>query len=235
MLVRCIDEEDLGFKAAKVFVEQFHLAIKKHGQFNVLLSGGKTPLSAYKNLCTPYFSNQIFWEKVNIFWGDERCVGPYDKRSNYLMAFQNFLSFVPISRSQIYPIDNYSDPKSSATEYEKLLKTFFQSSGGGFDLAFLGLGVDGHTASLFPGDETINEKEHWVKVVKRKSESFFRITLTLPIINRSHMIVFLVTGYEKSQILKKVLHPTNARTFLPAQKIHAMGELLWLVDDSALA
>lgn len=216
--------------AAKIFVEQSHRAIKLTGRFSVLLSGGNTPMATYECLAKDPFKNQVDWSKVNIFWGDERCVEPTDPRSNYLMASESLLSHVSIPPSQIYPMFCSKDPYEAAISYEKLLKNYFGLSLPCFDLTFLGLGEDGHIASLFPESEVLKEKEHWVRVVKNESDNFLRLTLTLPILNRSKIIVFLVTGEKKKQILEKVLAHESTDQF-PAQLIQPInGKLIWLVD-----
>ncbi|MGZ3788187.1 MAG: 6-phosphogluconolactonase [Bacteriovorax sp.] len=233
MLVHCPNENFLALAAAKLFVEQFHRAVNLSGHFDVVLSGGSTPRRTYEYLATDQFKKQVDWSKINIFWGDERCVELSDPRSNYLMAHESLLSHVPIPTSQIHPMFCSKDPHESAVRYEKLLRNHFKKSLPCFDLAFLGLGGDGHIASLFPFSSALNEKGHWVTAVQKENEHFARITLTLPIFNLAKMIVFLVAGKEKSEILQKVLTINRSSTKLPAQLIQPInGKLLWLVDSS---
>lgn len=235
MLVQYPNEKLLALAAARIFVEQFNEAVNLTGRFNVLLSGGNTPRLTYECLATEAFRNLVDWSKINIFWGDERCVELDDQRSNYLMAYEALLSHVPIPASQIHPIICTQDPNETAISYEQLLRNYFGNSLHGFDLAFLGLGTDGHVASLFPASAALNEKERWVMTAQKSDEQFARITLTLPIINLSKKIVFLVNKKEKSEILKKALEENKYSIKLPAQLIQPInGELIWLVDSQLI-
>ncbi|MBC7537355.1 MAG: 6-phosphogluconolactonase [Bacteriovorax sp.] len=231
VLVHYPDEEALALAAAEIFVEQFKLAINRSGRFTVLLSGGGTPKLTYEHLAREPFKNKIDWSMVNIFWGDERCVEKNDPLSNYLMASEAFLSHLPIPVQQIHPIICNKDPHVSAGRYEELLKEYFKPSPPSFDLVFLGLGLDGHVASLFPQTQTLEENKRWVIVVQKEREDFARITLTLPILNLAKVIVFLVSGAEKNEILHKVLSQEEPSAILPARQIKPVaGKLYWLVD-----
>jgi 6-phosphogluconolactonase len=231
VLVHYPDVEALALAAAEIFVEQFNMAINRSGHFTVLLSGGGTPKLTYEHLAREPFKSQIDWSLVNLFWGDERCVELNDPLSNYLMASKALLSHLPIPLQQIHPIICYKDPHVSADRYEALLKEFFKGSPPSFDLVFLGLGLDGHTASLFPHIQVLEENKKWVIVVQNECEDFARITLTLPILNLAKVIVFLVSGEEKAEILQKVLSQEEPLSILPARLIKPVaGKLYWLVD-----
>jgi 6-phosphogluconolactonase len=231
VLVHYPDKEALALAAADIFFEQFKIAIDRSGRFTVLLSGGNTPKLMYKLLAQEPFKTQIDWSLVNIFWGDERCVESNDPLSNYLMASETFLSHLPIPVQQIHPILCHKDPQASADCYEALLKDYFKRSPPSFDLVFLGFGLDGHTASLFPQTQVLEENKKWVMMVQKEGEDFARITLTLPILNLAKTIVFLVSGEEKAEILQKVLSQEEPLTIIPARLINPVaGKLYWLVD-----
>ncbi|MDD4974569.1 MAG: 6-phosphogluconolactonase [Bacteriovorax sp.] len=233
MLVRYPNEEALAIAAAKIFIEQFHKAINRSGRFNVLLSGGATPRRTYEYLAEEPFKDQVDWSRVDFFWGDERCVDSNDPLSNYLMVNEALLSHIAIPANQIHPILCSQNPHKSAILYENTLRKYFSHSKPSFDLVFLGLGVDGHIASLFPQASALKERERWFIAVQKETEDFARITVTLPILNLAQLIVFLVTNEEKSKILEKVLSQEEPSTTLPARLIQPInGKLFWLVDAS---
>lgn len=230
----CSDLESLAQAAAEIFVEQSKIAIIQSKRFSVVLSGGNTPLRTYELLGKEPYRSQVDWSRVYIFWGDERCVPPSDARSNYGMAYRSFLSHVPIPTHQIHPILCTRDPEKVATQYQTLLTEYFASLIPSFDLVFLGLGKDGHTASLFPDSSALNEKVRWVTHVQNAADNFARITLTSQLLNQAQLVVFLVTGQEKAVILKEVLAPIEPSHPLPARSIHPIdGKVIWLVDSSA--
>ena len=235
MLVHYPSEEALAYGAAKLFVEQFQLAVHRSGRFSVLLSGGNTPRRTYELLSISPFKDQVDWSLIDIFWGDERCVDPKDFRSNYLMAYEALLSHVSIPKEQIHPIYCNENPQKSAEDYEALLRKYFVGSSPRFDFVFLGLGVDGHIASLFPQSLALKEKKYWVMSEKKDNDNFARISLTLQVLNLAKVIVVLVTTNEKAQIFKKILSDKKETFLLPAQMIEPVnGKLYWLVDSSAL-
>ncbi len=227
-------EEALAHAAAKVFVLQYRVATTQSGRFSVVLSGGLTPILTYQLLATSMFSCQIDWTKVHVFWGDERCVPQSDYRSNFRIAHDNFLSRVSIPPSHIHPMFNDQNPSQSAREYELVLTRYFDDCQPCFDLVFLGLGADGHTASLFPGSAAIEASSSWVAVVQNKQETFARITLSAELLNQTKVALFLVVGQEKASILREVLGPVDPNHMIPARLIQpAQGQLLWFVDASA--
>lgn len=226
--------EALSQAAAGMVVERCTLAIKAHSRFSIVLSGGSTPQRTYELLGSPPYRDQIAWEKVHVFWGDERCVPLDDPRSNAKMANEVLLDKVPVPLHQIHPIVCSGDPSKTAKDYEDLLKAFFQDQPPRFDLILLGLGPDGHTASLFPGTPVLKEDERWVADVYVPGQDFHRITLTVPIVNSAAAAAFLVAGSDKAHALYEVRKgATNPERF-PAQLISPVdGELFWLVDNEA--
>lgn len=222
----------LAQKATTLFHQTAKESIDRRGRFVVAISGGTTPGRMYRMLAEEPYSLAIPWDKTYIFWVDERCVPENDPASNYGSAKKDFLNRVPIPKTQLYPMPGELPPKQGAQKYQKALIDFFHLEDGRlptFDLIFLGMGTDGHTASLFPGHRTVDEKEKMVVAVKGGDPNVNRLTLTLPVLNRARQIVFLISGKEKAATLKTVFENHQAR--LPAQKIHALDkELTWLLD-----
>jgi 6-phosphogluconolactonase len=230
------DYENLSRAAAKLFLERVMRASQAGTHFRVVLSGGSTPKRTYELLAEPPFRDQVPWNLVQVFWGDERCVPLDDLRSNARMAFQILLDKVPIPSEQIHPISCASNPERSAQEYETLLKGFFADQPPRFDLIFLGLGENGHTASLFPRTQVLKEVQRWVAQVYVREQDLYRVTLTAPVINQAAAVVFLVAGSEKAQVLYEVREGSFEPERLPAQLIRPQdGELLWFVDREAAA
>jgi 6-phosphogluconolactonase len=224
----------LSRAAAELFAAEAHQAIKTRGRFTVLLSGGETPRTTYELLARAPFRDRIPWSKVHIFWGDERYVVPGDPRSNAQMAHRALLDHVPVPAEHIHPIPYGPTPRESAGAYETLLRTFFAGGPARFDLVFLGLGVNGHTASLFPGTAAVSEREHWVTEVYVAEQNLHRVTLTAPIINRAALVVFVVAGGDKAAIVREVLEGTPDPNRIPARLIKpAPGRLIWLLDRDA--
>jgi 6-phosphogluconolactonase len=228
------DSQSLARAAAYHFVECAQQAINEHGSFAVALAGGSTPQAAYETLATVEFASTILWEKVHVFWGDERCVAPNHENSNYRMAFEVLLRHSPIPVKQIYRMEGELDPKEAAQNYEVRLRAFFGQKVPRFDLILLGLGPDGHTASLFPGSKASEEKKHWVAANYVRRLSAWRLTMTAPLINQAANVTFLVSGEAKAEILRRVLAGRYSPEDLPAQMIRPdRGQLRWLVDAGA--
>jgi 6-phosphogluconolactonase len=227
------DLEALSRAAAELFAQRAARAASEGGRFSVALAGGNTPRRTYELLAEPPFRDRVPWQKAHVFWGDERCVPADDPRSNAGMARQALLDRVPIPPVQIHPIDCTQLPADAAARYEDLLHQFFGPSPR-FDLILLGLGENGHTASLFPAAPALREYERWVAEVRVADQDPDRVTFTPPLINQAAMIAFLVSGAAKAQVLRKVLTDPAHATRLPAQLIHPTGgELRWLVDQQA--
>lgn len=229
-------EEELALAAAGLF-RQFALeAVEKWGMFSAALSGGTTPKRMYQILSENPFRDTTPWKKIHFFWSDERYVPLNDSKSNAGMAFKNLLDMVPVPKENIHPIPYLSTPEESALSYEKTLRDFFTGRAPRFHLVMLGMGHDGHTASLFPHTEVLSEKERWVKEVFIKEQESFRITLTYPIINSASNVVFLVQGKEKADALSKVVKGASGIESYPASGIHPEnGELYWLIDRAAFS
>ncbi|HKC63519.1 MAG TPA: 6-phosphogluconolactonase [Pyrinomonadaceae bacterium] len=227
--------QEVARAAAERFIEIARAAIDARGRFSVALSGGSTPKRAYELLAGGDYGDKLDWSKVHIFFGDERCVPPDDAESNYRMANEAMLSRLPIPAKNIHRIQGVGDPVANARLYEDELRTFFNDAAWPhFDLVLLGMGDDGHTASLFPGSAALNELEAWVAANWVEKFNAYRITLTLPAINHAANIAFLVTGESKAERLAEVLSGESSSEQLPSQLIKPLnGSLEWLIDKAA--
>jgi 6-phosphogluconolactonase len=226
--------EDVARAGAEGFVNHARKAINDHGRFAVALSGGKTPKRMYE-LLAESFTDKINWNNVHLFFGDERPVPPEHPENNYRLAHDALISRVPVPVRNVHPIHGEGDPIENAKFYEDELRSFFAGHDWPrFDLVLLGLGTDGHTASLFPRTHALQEKRSWVAANWVEKLRSSRITLTAPAINSAANIVFLVTGTEKAAALAAVLNGPQDPEVLPAQLIKpANGSLTWLVDHDA--
>jgi 6-phosphogluconolactonase len=230
------DLESLSQAAASLVVEQASQAVAARGRFCVALSGGRTPRRTYELLAGPPFKEQAPWYGMHIFWGDERCVPLDDPRSNARMAKEAWLDHVPIPESQIHPMHCAGAPAEAARQYEAHLRQFFAGRPSSLDLVLLGLGDNGHTASLFPGTPVLKETERWASEVYVAEQDLYRVTLTAPFINRAALVTFLLAGEAKAEILWEILHGPQDPERLPARLIQPQsGELLWLTDLKAAA
>ncbi len=226
------DNVAVAERTAKWLIEQMQKAIDK---FSICLSGGNTPKLLYQTLAQPEYSKQIPWTKVHLFWGDERFVSQNDDLSNYKMVKTALLDHISIPEANVHFIDTAMvNAAAAADAYEKELKNFYGSNVLTpkhflFDVTLLGLGGDGHIASLFPNTAVLSEQNAWVKaVIGVKKED--RITLTYPPLQSSAAVAFLVTGAEKKTIIKSVL---NGEGDLPASKLKPEGNLYWFLDQTA--
>jgi 6-phosphogluconolactonase len=224
---------DLHVAAAELFVKEAQAAITDHGRFTVALSGGSTPQQLYELLATEPYCQQISWQQVVVFWGDERCVPADDGQSNQRMARIALLNKVPIPAANIVPILFEASPDSAALNYEAQLRSQFAGELPRFDLILLGLGPDGHTASLFPGTTAVTEQRRWTSPATPQGQTLARITLTLPVINAAANIVFLVSGDSKAAMIKQIIDK-QTQPPLPAQLVcPTQGRLSWLLDEAA--
>jgi 6-phosphogluconolactonase len=221
--------------AADRVVESAISAIRERGRFSIALAGGSTPKVLYGLLAGPPYVSQVEWKKVHIFFGDERCVPPDHQDSNFRMANEALLSEAPIPEENIHRMRGEIDPNEAAKEYGLLLKQLFGEEG--LDVALLGMGDDGHTASLFPHSDALKEKEHRVVahyVEKSTTGKSWRITMTAPFINRCREVLVMVTGASKAQRLAEVLEGERDPERLPIQMIDPTpGKLIYLIDAGA--
>jgi len=232
---------ELAEAAAQHVVAKAQAAIAARGRFILALSGGTTPLAVYSRLAEPDMVDQLDWLVTHVFWGDERAVPPSHEDSNYRMACDALLDHVPIPPQNIHRISGEMPPAAAAAEYEAKLRDFFKAALGDrqqllprFDLVLLGMGEDGHTASLFPGAPAIHEERRWVAAYHVDSLKVWRITLTPVAINAAHQVTFLVTGAEKAPRLRQVLYGSYQPSLYPAQIIRPdKGRLLWMIDEAA--
>jgi 6-phosphogluconolactonase len=229
------DTDALAEEAAQRIVKAAQKAIQESGHFSLALSGGSTPQQLYRLLATKPYSEQIEWAKVHLFWGDERCVQPDHPASNYRMAREALLAHVPISAEQIHRIYGEDDPSKAAQAYETVLRTFFGEELPCMDLILLGMGNDGHTASLFPHSAALDAPlDRSVVENLIPTQQAWRITLTAHAINAARQVIFLVSGSEKAERLQQVLNGPFHPHDLPAQLIRPTnGKLVWLVDRAA--
>lgn len=225
--------EALAIGAAERFVSL--TKARNTEQLSIALAGGTTPKRVYELLASGQFEDRIDWSRVHLFFGDERCVPPTHSDSNYRMAHDALISKVPIPPRNVHRIKAELPPAQAAEAYEQELKQFFPNvTWPRFDLVFLGMGADGHAASLFPDSEALRENSKWVVATKEPRSGQDRITLTLPVLNNAAGVLFLVTGQNKAQRLREVLRSDQDTKSLPAGLIRpAKGTIEWLVDAAA--
>lgn len=212
-------------------------AIAERGRFTIALSGGGTPKQIYARLATADYPDRVAWEKAHIFFGDERCVPPDDARSNYRMAREAWFDHAPIPGENIHRIHGEDDPALEAVRYEQDIAGLYRSARfPAFDLILLGLGDNGHTASLFPGTAALCETTRWVVAQYVEVMTTWRVTFTAPLINAARHVAFLAEGAGKAQMLWNVIKGPYQPDVWPSQLIQpARGELHWLVDAAAAA
>jgi 6-phosphogluconolactonase len=231
------NETAVARAGARFFVEWAWQSIARSGTFRVALSGGSTPRAMYRSLADGEYRLQVDWARVHVYWGDERCVPPDHPDSNYGMTRKELLLRVPIPPQNVHRMEaERSDLGRAAEAYEELLRKDFERDSHGFprfDLILLGLGTDGHTASLFPGTRGVRGTSRWVSTPKDPRTRLRRMTLTLPVINAARRVLFLVNGAEKAATLRAVLHHEKDPP-LPAELVVVPeGERLFLVDELA--
>lgn len=235
--------EALMEAAAERLVARAAAAMGTSGRFIIALSGGSTPRGLYEVLATPRHARRIDWSRLHVFWGDERCVPPDDPASNYRMAREALLDRVPVPPANVHRIHGEDPPAAAAAAHEEELRRVFstpdgpprEAPGACFDLVLLGMGDNGHTASLFPGLTAVHESRRWVVAEYVSEVSMWRVTLTPPVINAAADVVFLVSGPGKAAMLHQVLEEPRRPDALPAQAIVPRGGATWLVDAAAAA
>ena len=224
-------------KAAALFAGVAAQAIAARGRFTTVLAGGSTPRGLYALLADDKHGLLIDWENVFIFWGDERCVPPDHADSNYRLAHDTLLSKIPVPGRNIFPmVTGNEPPAAAAAAYEQQLVRFFGLSTGvppAFDLILLGLGPDGHTASLFPGSPAVDENRALVTAIHAGPQAGYRLTLTLPVLNAAVRTLFLVTGESKAAVLYDLVTGQSQTGIMPASLVRPAGELLLLADKQA--
>lgn len=234
MVKKFNDLGQLNEEAAQLFIQTAREAIEKNGRFTVALTGGSSPVELYKLLATAY-RDAVQWEKVFVFWGDERWVPLTDDRSNARMAFETFLNHVPIPKGQIFPMwADHKSPAEFAAEYEEILRSQLQPAGR-FDLVLLGMGADGHTASWFPNTGVLHEYDKWVAAYFLDAQDMYRITLTIPLVNQAAKVAVITYGSGKAEALYEVLRGKRNTEQYPAQLIDGTedGRVTWFVDEAA--
>ena len=229
----CDDEEELAAVAADLFVERSEQALRRRGRFLVALSGGTTPRRLYALLASPAYSERVDWKKTEVFWVDEQCVPPEHSESNYRMANELLLSKVPLEEKQIHRIRGEEDPEIAAKYYGMEVSNYMPKSLFTFDLAVLGMGIDGHTASLFPGDPAVSETEQVAVVVQPKGQQHRRISVTMPVLNHVVTALFLVAGPEKAATVREILDEGNPKGYPAGLVLPVKGELFWYLDSKA--
>lgn len=222
-------------RAAAQFVSLARQAIAARGYFAVALSGGSTPKALYSLLATSEFASQLAWRQIHLFWGDERCVAPDHTESNFRMVKEALLDKIAIPSANVHRMAGEMAPAAAAAGYERELKEFFMLSDKSlprFDLVLLGLGEDGHTASLFSGSSALMETQHLVAPTYVEKLDAQRLTLTLPVINNAARISFLVSGAGKAAMVRQILGTSSAE--LPAARIAPVnGQLTWFISQDA--
>ena len=226
------DSVHLARRGAALFLQIAQESVSLRGQFTVAVSGGSTPRTMHHLFCEEPDRAEIPWDRTHVFWVDERCVPSSDPASNYGSARRDFLDRVPIPLNQVHPMPTALGPDEGAAAYEKELLRFFRTEPPEipvFDLICLGIGSDGHTASLFPGNPALGEKERLVVPIRGGDPDVSRLTMTPPLLNHAREILFLVSGNRKASILKEILEgPADC---FPAQMIQPInGKLTWLLD-----
>jgi 6-phosphogluconolactonase len=238
------DAATLARAAAERFVVAAERAIADHERFVVALSGGSTPRHMYELLAHEPFASRVNWSRVQMVWGDERCVPPTDPESNFHMVREALLDHVPLPASNVHRIHGEEDPARAAESYEATLRELLRTPTGppsfepgrSIDLVLLGLGDNGHTASIFPGSAAADERVRWVAAEYVPAVAMWRLTLTAPVLNSAAEILFLVSGGAKASIVKRILEGPRRPRDLPAQLIApARGRTQWLVDRAAAA
>jgi len=228
----CRNAGDMARHAALLFVRQAGRALGAGGRFAVALSGGQTPRGTYALLPEEQYAYQIVWPAVHLFFSDERCVGPDDPASNYRMVRETLLHGIDIPAENVHRMRGEDDPQEAAAGYAEALDAFF---GGAprFDLVMLGVGGDGHTASLFPSSPALGATDRSVAAVAGP-DGMRRLTLTLPVINAAKMVMVMASGEEKAEMVRRVLGKDAVDEGLPIQRVRpADGQLVWVLDADA--
>jgi len=222
------DWEGLGRSAANALVEAIHEAVGRRGRCGLALSGGRTPRRLYELLGSEY-ADGIPWDRVRLFWGDERCVPPDHPDSNYRLAYDALIAHISIPEENVHRVPTELGPERAAEAYERTLRAF-----GPLDVVLLGVGADGHVVSLFPSHPALEERERWVRAIPEPlgSPPHPRVTLTLPALDAAQTAFFLASGGEKRSVIRTILTDPQASTRYPAARVRPRGRLVWFLDRS---
>jgi 6-phosphogluconolactonase len=228
------DGDAMSREVARAVVGAVEETLARAEHFSLVLAGGQTPRGLYRTLATVY-RETIPWARLHLFWGDERYVPWDDPRSNYRLVRESLLDHVPIPKENVFPMPtDLPDPEAAAAVYEQTLRARFPSSWPRFDLILLGMGPDGHTASLFPRSPILAEQVRWVAAARAPVEPALRVTLTRPVLTHARRVFFLVTGSEKAEVLRRVLGGQADPAVYPAASVRPIdGDLMWWVDAQA--
>lgn len=228
------NKEEITIHASDIFTAAAQNAIKQRGRFVVALTGGSSPISIYQLLATSPYRDKIDWNLVFVFWGDERWVPLDDELSNAKMSCEYLLDHVGIPKANIFPMyESGVKPQDYAAHYEQSIKNVLGEDGK-FDLILLGMGDDGHTASLFPAQPVLQENTKWVSAYYLASQNMYRITLTVPLINKAREIMVVTFGANKLYALNEVLYGEYNPQKYPMQLIKPLdGKLLFVTDKAA--
>ena len=234
------DAAALAARAARHFVEVSEAAVAKRGRARIAVSGGSTPKVTFGLLADPAqpWRARMPWDKLELFWVDERCVPPDHPDSNYRMTREAMLDHVPLAAERVHRMEGELEPEAAAARYESELRNSFRLEGAetpAFDLILLGMGPDGHTASLFPHSAAIHEENRLAVANHVENKDAWRLTLTWPVINQGASVFFLIGGADKAQILKDVMLGPRDPERLPSQLIAPTGGILTLLLDRAAA
>jgi 6-phosphogluconolactonase len=230
------DIDKVSAAALAELLEIMDAAVQQRGRFAISLSGGRTPAKMYRLWADEDKQRpRTPWDRVHLFWGDERFVGYDDPLSNYRMTKEALIDCVPIPAENVHPMPtNMAHPVEAAAAYDAELRKFFGASEPAFELQLLGLGPEGHTASLFPGSPALEEKERWVVAVEVAAKPTRRLTLTLPVLNSARNTFFLVTGADKTQIITALrAEPDAPGSQYPAARVRPKGPVIWFQDEAA--
>lgn len=232
----CADPEAVAAEVVRKWIERARACTEKGRPFRVALSGGSTPRLLFEGLARPENRGQVDWTRVHLFWGDERCVPPDHPESNYNLVRQTLLEHIAIPDENVHRIRGEDDPETEARRYAEELRRAFGIGPGTiprFDWIFLGMGGDGHTASLFPGQGDVLESKELCAVAVQPESGQKRITLTLTVLNHAVRVSFLVTGAGKADMLERVLHDPKRRELYPAARVQAESTEWWVDREAA--
>ena len=228
------DADALTLGAAEFVTDEAQRSIEMMGRFTIALSGGSTPRSLYETLATPAFAKRIDWDKWHLFWGDERAVHPYHADSNYRMTKLALLDHVEIPRENVHRVEAEHLPPVAARVYAGTIREHFGAKAPVFDLILLGMGEDGHTASLFPGDASVHEHTKLVTTSRLTGDDPARVTFTLPLINAARRVMFMITGENKADMVRRAIEPGLLEPSIPAGLVSPKkGWLHWFLSHDA--